>query len=105
MGDSQQNPKSGNHEESRRLMSQEYSKDIQRVLEYVPNHNQAQFAEISAKMNHRKIPSQYMTNAFSQPRTLVTQSASGIAYSAIPGSRQLQKLSFIEERFPLNVAA
>ena len=38
-------------------MSQEYSKDIQRVLEYVPNHNQAQFAEISAKMNHRKIPS------------------------------------------------
>jgi len=30
-----------------------------KVIDYVPNHNQAQFAEISAKMNHKKIPSHY----------------------------------------------
>ena len=50
-------------DDNRRLMSQDNIRGG--ILEYVPNHNQNQFAEISAKMNHRKLPSQYMSNAFS----------------------------------------
>ncbi len=81
-------------------------------MEYVPNHNQNQFAEISAKMNHRRLPSQYMSNAFSQPPKTagslgIAQSATGIAYPAVlpPGSRQVQhqRMTFIEEKFPLNL--
>jgi len=66
-------------------------------------------------MNHKKIPSHYTTNIYSQqvsrhnqglhpPSSAGGQSMQGSGYQAIPpGSRHMQRMTFIEEKFPLNM--